>query len=168
VRELDLPKITFGIIVLNGEPFVRCNLRSLYSFAHEIIVVEGGSPNAAADTTEDGHSVDGSLETLLRFKAEEDPEDKIQIITRESFWTEKDEQSKAYAERATGDYIWQVDIDEFYHPEDIEKILKMLAINPSISGVSFYWRNFWGGFDYLVDGWRYRSNVKNIQMGKRI
>lgn len=168
MRELDLPKVTFGIIVLNGEPFVRCNLRSLYSFAHEIIVVEGGSPNAAADTTEDGHSVDGSLETLLRFKAEEDPEGKIQIITRETFWTEKDEQSKAYAERATGDYIWQVDIDEFYHPEDIEKILKMLAINPSISGISFYWRNFWGGFNYLVNGWRYRSNVKNMNGNRRI
>jgi glycosyltransferase involved in cell wall biosynthesis len=164
----SLPRITFGIIVLNGEPFVRCNLRSLYSFAHEIIVVEGGSPNAAADTTEDGHSVDGSLETLLRFKAEEDPEDKMQIITRETFWTEKDEQSKAYTERATGDYIWQVDVDEFYHPEDIEKILKMLASNPSISGVSFYWQNFWGGFDYLVDGWRYRSNVKKMNGNRRI
>ena len=35
------PRITFGIIVLNGEPFVRYNLRSLYHFAHEIIVVEG-------------------------------------------------------------------------------------------------------------------------------
>ena len=168
MRDPVLPKVTFGIIVLNGEPFVRCNLRSLYPFAHEIIVVEGASRNAAADATEDGHSVDGTLEALLQFKAEEDPEDKIHIITRETFWTEKDEQSRAYAERATGDYIWQVDIDEFYHPQDIEKTLKMLASNPLISGVSFYWRNFWGGFDYLVDGWRYRFRVKRMNGNRRI
>ena len=42
-----LPKITFGIIVLNGEPFTRYNLRALYLFAHQIIVVEGASPMAA-------------------------------------------------------------------------------------------------------------------------
>jgi len=36
------PRITFAMIVLNGEPFVRCNLRGLYPFAHQIIAVEGG------------------------------------------------------------------------------------------------------------------------------
>ena len=37
-----LPRISFGIIVFNGEPFTRYCLRALYPFAHEIIVVEGG------------------------------------------------------------------------------------------------------------------------------
>ena len=69
---IALPKVTFGIIVLNGEPFIRYNLRSLYRFAHEIIVVEGASEHAADVATEDGHSVDGTLEVLHRFKAEED------------------------------------------------------------------------------------------------
>jgi len=45
-----IPKITFGIIILNGESFTRYNLRSLYPFAYQIIVVEGvvglGWPNA--------------------------------------------------------------------------------------------------------------------------
>lgn len=27
------PRVTFGMIVLNGEPFVRYNLRALYRFA---------------------------------------------------------------------------------------------------------------------------------------
>jgi hypothetical protein len=69
VRELDLPKITFGIIVLNGEPFTRYCLRALYPFAHEILVVEGAAPAAAEAATPDGHSTDGTLETLYRFKA---------------------------------------------------------------------------------------------------
>ena len=164
----QLPRITFGIIVLNGEPFTKYCLRSLYPFAHEIIVVEGATINAAAVATPDGHSTDGTLETLHRFKTEEDPKDKMQIIIRDGFWSEKDEQSRAYAKRATGDYLWQVDIDEFYHPEDMQLIIEMLANDPTISGISFFWKNFWGGFDYLVDGWEYRDLVKKIGGIRRI
>jgi hypothetical protein len=41
------PTITFGMIVLDGMPFLPYNLRALYPFAHQIIVVEGASPGAA-------------------------------------------------------------------------------------------------------------------------
>src|SRR5688500_9367169 len=103
-----MPRITFGMIVLNGEPFLRYNLRALYPFAHEIIIVEGAVAKASAIATPDGHSIDTTLETLHRFKAEEDPENKLIIITRDGFWDEKDAMSQAYAERATGNYLWQV------------------------------------------------------------
>jgi len=159
VRMNSYPKITFGIIVLNGEPFTRYCLRSLYPFAHEIIVVEGASEKAAAIATPDGHSIDGTLDILHNFKAKEDPANKLTVVTAEDhghpngFWPgEKDEQSRAYAERATGDYFWQVDIDEFYRSEDIHAVLTMLANDSCISGISFYWKNFWGGFKYLVNG----------------
>lgn len=158
-----LPKVTFGIIVLNGEPFTRYCLRSLYPFAHEIIVVEGGHENALDVSTPDGHSTDGTLEALYRFKAEEDPEDKVQIVVREGPWPQRDElgnsktpQSRAYAERATGDYLWQVDIDEFYRPEEMRRVLAMLSANPTITAVSFNVHPFWGGFDYVSDGWYWR------------
>ena len=117
-----LPRVTFGIIVLNGEPYTRYCLRALYPFAHEIIVVEGACPAAAAIATADGHSIDGTLEALYRFKEEEDVENKVHIVTRDGFWEEKDESSRAYAERATGDYLWQIDIDEFYHPIDMSAV----------------------------------------------
>ena len=171
----DFPRVTFGIIVLNGEPFIRYNLRSLYLFAHEIIVVEGASKKAAAIATPDGHSTDSTLEVLHRFKAEEDPENKLTIVTAEDhaypngFWPgEKDEQSQAYAECATGDCLWQVDIDEFYHSKDIRTVLMMFASDPSIRGASFHWKNFWGGFDYLVDGWEYRGIIKKINGNRRV
>jgi len=154
------PRITFGIIVLNGEPFTRYNLRSLYPFAHEIIVVEGAALAAANIAAPDGHSTDGTLEALYRFKAEEDPEDKVQIVTRDDFWSEKHEQSQAYAERATGDYLWQVDIDEFYKPEDMRAVLDMLRDDPEITAVSFRMITFWGGFDYITDGWYLRRGAE--------
>ena len=157
------PRITFGIIVLNGEPFTRYCLRSLYPFAHEIIVVEGGHENALDVSTPDGHSTDATLEVLRRFKAEEDPDDKVQIVVRDGPWPQKDElgnsktpQSRAYAERATGDYLWQVDIDEFYRPEDMRTVLDMVAADPGITAVSFNVHPFWGGYRYVSDGWYWR------------
>lgn len=157
------PRITFGVIVLNGEPFTRYNLRALYPFAHEIIVVEGASPHSAHAATPDGHSIDGTLELLRRFKAEEDPENKIVIVTAEDeghpngFWPgEKDEQSRAYAKRATGDWLWQVDIDEFYQPDDMRRIVEMLATKPGIATISVPQFQFWGGLDYISDGWYLR------------
>lgn len=157
------PRITFGIIVLNGEPFTRYCLRSLYPFAHELIVVEGGHEATRSVTTATGHSIDGTLETLQRFKQEEDPEDKLTIVTTDGFWPWKDEfgkdrtpQSREYAVRATGDYLWQVDIDEFYLPEDMRLVTDMLAADPSITAVSFKQLTFWGSPDYRCDSWHLR------------
>ena len=160
------PRITFGVIVLNGEPFTRYMLRSLYPFAHEIIVAEGAAPAAVNIATPDGHSRDGTLEELRRFIAEEDPEGKVTLVTAEDeghpsgFWPgEKDEQSRAYASRATGDYLWQVDIDEFYRAEDMERVIGMLRDDPSITAMTFKQLTFWGGLDYIADGWYLRRGA---------
>lgn len=155
----NIPRVSFGIIVLNGEPFTRYCLRALYPFAHEIIVVEGATAAAASMATAAGHSTDGTLETLQRFKEQEDPDDKVQVVVRDGFWSEKDEQSQAYAERATGDYLWQVDIDEFYQADDMRKVLQMLANDPQVTAVSFRQIAFWGGFDYITDGWFLRRSA---------
>ncbi len=162
-----IPKISFGIIVLNGEPFTRYCLRQVYPYAHQIIVVEGAAPSAFAIATPDGHSTDGTLQVLRDFQRTEDPDHKLIIVTAEDeghtsgFWPgEKDEQSRAYAKRATGDFLWQVDIDEFYRTEDIERIMKLLEQQRDITAVSFKQITFWGGFDYIVDGWYLRAGAQ--------
>ena len=163
----SLPRVTFGMIVLNGDPYLRYNLRAIYPFAHEIIVVEGAAPAAANIATPSGHSTDTTLEVLQDFKTNEDPEDKLTVVFAEDnghpdgFWPgEKDEQSQAYASRATGDYLWQIDCDEFYRPEDVVTVLQMLRDDPEITAVSFKQITFWGGFDYVTDGWLLRSGAE--------
>lgn len=156
------PRISFGLIVLNGEPFLRYNLRALYPFAHQIIIVEGAVLAAAGTATADGHSTDGTLAELKRFKAMEDPEGKIEIIERDGFWSEKLEQSQAYASRATGDYLWQVDVDEFYQPADMAGIIYLLNRRPEITQISFPQITFWARPDYITDGWYLRRNAKEI------
>ncbi|MCY4018960.1 MAG: glycosyltransferase [Chloroflexi bacterium] len=155
----DIPSVSFGLIVLNGEPFIRYTLRALYPYAREIIVVEGATPGARNIATAQGHSRDSTLETLQDFKGNEDPDDKLQIVTRDGFWSEKDEMSQAYAERATGDYLWQVDVDEFYQPEDMETVLGILAADPSITALSFDTITFWGAPWYTVDSWYLRRGA---------
>ena len=139
----QIHRITFGIIVLNGEPFIKYNLRALYPFAHQIIVVEGASPHAHSIATQDGHSTDDTLDVLRNFKRDEDPDNKIQIVTAEDeghpngFWPgEKHEQSQAYAKRATGNWLWQVDVDEFYMPQDMTWIIETLLEKSTVSMIS--------------------------------
>lgn len=158
----QFPKVTFGIIVLNGEPFTRYCLEALYPHAWEIIVVEGAAESARDFATEQGYSRDGTLETLKYFKENSDPENKVKIVTKEGFWASRDEQSQAYANEATGDYLWQVDIDEFYLPDAIEKVRGMLMNDPTITGASFQWINFWGNEKTIVDGWFLRSGGGNV------
>jgi len=125
INKLD-PKISFGIIVLNGEPFTKYCLRSIYDFAHEIIIVEGATKYAKAISTPDGHSIDSTLKSIEDFIRDEDTEKKVKLITKNGFWEEKDEMSDAYASKTTGNYLWQIDIDEFYLEEDIKKIISVL------------------------------------------
>lgn len=154
----NMPKISFGMIVLNGEPFIPYNLRSLYPFAHEIIVVEGACPSAAKVASLEGHSLDGTLESLYKFKEQEDPENKLVIVTAEElgkidgFWSEKSEMSQAYAQKATGNFLWQIDSDEFYKAEDMIKVINFLSDNPDVTEVSFRTKTFWGGLNYSVNG----------------
>lgn len=149
-------RITFGMIVFNGEPFVKYNLSAMYPFAHQIIVVEGAARSSASVARPDGHSTDGTLETLYRFKNELDPDNKVIIVTAadegyaDGIWPEKDEMSAAYAKRATGNYLWQLDSDEFYHEEQIKRLLNIL-ITQKPDMVSFPMITFWGSPDYKVD-----------------
>ena len=163
------PRVSFGMIVLNGEPFLRYNLRALYPFAHQIIVVEGATPAAAGIATAEGHSVDETRQTLRAFKSQEDPDDKLLIVTAEDegypngFWPgEKDEMSQAYARRVTGDWLWQVDVDEFYQPREMIWICHEVLTRPDIHAVSFRQIQFWGGLDSYVDGWFLRYSLPEI------
>ncbi len=151
------PKISFGMIVLNGEPFTRYNLRSIYPWAHQIIVVEGACKAAAAVADPKGHSTDGTLEVLRRFQAEEDPDKKLTIVTAEDeghpdgFWPgEKHEMSQSYANRATGNYLWQIDVDEFYLEDDMPAISALLK--SGITQISFPMLQFWGGIGFRESG----------------
>ncbi len=164
-----MAKITFGILALNAQPLLEYNLRALYPFAHEIIVVEGATRPAASLAGSDGHSSDGTLKMLELFKKTSDLENKLHVISAtneghsDGLWPEKDEMSQAFAKRASGDWLWQVDSDEFYRTQDIESIMGLLDEQPNISGISFPFYEFWGGFDYFTTGAWYMYEFTEVR-----
>ena len=140
------------MIVVNGEPFIKYNLENLYPHAHEILIVEGAVEKYKHAATSDGHSLDDTVKIIREFP---DPENKIKLIQCNGFWPEKDEMSNAYMERCTGDYIWQIDVDEFYHPEDIEKVRQFLIDNPDVTRIDIQTINFWHSFKAIMQGASY-------------
>lgn len=161
-------KISFGIIALNAQPFLVHNLRALYPFAHQIIVVQGATRAAASLATPEGHSTDDTLQALSRFQSHEDPEGKVQVLQAkdegfaDGFWPEKDQMSQAYAKRATGEWLWQVDSDEFYLTGDMQKVIGLLEGPEPVSGISFPFYEFWGGFDYVTTGKWYLQEFTSV------
>lgn len=153
-----MTRITFGIIALNAQPFLEYNLNALYPFAHQIIVVEGATLAAKSLARPDGHSSDGTLEILEHFRKVSDPDRKIAVISAkdegyaDGFWPEKNEMSQAYAKRITGDWLWQIDADEFYLENDISAIAKLLENDLDLATISFPYREFFGSFTSVLTG----------------
>lgn len=140
------------MIVLNGGLFIKYNLESLYPHAHEILIVEGAVEKFAHASTPDGHSIDNTVEIIKSFP---DPDKKIKLIQRDGFWPEKDEMSNAYMEACTGDYIWQVDVDEFYKSQDILTIQAILAADRNITRIDVRSVCFLRSFNARVMGARH-------------
>ncbi|MEJ2705846.1 MAG: methyltransferase domain-containing protein [Sedimentisphaerales bacterium] len=137
-------RISFIMIVLNGIPFIEYSLKSIYEFAHEVIIVEGAVEKCMFAANPDGSSKDGTVEFIKSFP---DPQRKIKIV--QGRWPEKREMQNEALRHVTGDYVWLIDSDEVYKPEHLTEIKRILTNDPSITQVNFIPDNFWKGLDYI-------------------
>jgi len=139
-------KIAFGMIVFNGDFVLQQCLEQVYPFASQILIAEGPVEywRDKGNTT----STDNTNKILYDFP---DPEGKIKIV--HGPYNEKDDQCNAYMKFLNDDidYLWQIDSDEVYKTEDIEKVIAFLEDKrPDSVGVKPY--SFYGGFDNFVGG----------------
>jgi hypothetical protein len=141
-----MPKVDFSMIVHNGQPFLELNLQAIYPLANRIIIIEG--PVALYRQMGFGKSDDGTLETIAAFP---DPERKIFFESGLS-WDEKDSMVRAQEKWFSGDWIWSVDADEFYHVSDMLKVFQWLDAHPECYSMSFRLFSFFGGFDRTIGG----------------
>lgn len=128
-------------------PFLEASLKSIYKEAYEIIIVEGAVEKALF-ASDKGHSIDGTIEFVKSF---DDLDKKIKFIS--GVWPEKCEMQNRALEQASGDYVWLVDSDEIYKEEDLNKILRMLEEDPSITQIDFPSFHFWKNFDTVIDSY---------------
>ncbi len=150
-------KITVGSILFNSvstlsEELFEEWLKATYDIGDEIILVEGAtSVIGEGDTswaTRNGKSTDNTLEIIRSFP---DPLKKIKIIEGNGFWASgKTGMCNEWAKNMTGDYIWQIDNDEFYLRKDVAKI-KIMLEDKKPDAVHFYANHFWGDFNHCID-----------------
>jgi len=154
-------KITAGMIVFNAEKFapvgmLQAQLEQLYFLADQIVIVEGATKSDnkthyfdgdATWCTEDGKSNDSTVSIIKNFP---DPQNKIILVEAKGFWNGKTQMCNEWSKVANGDYIWQIDVDEFYHKKDILKIKNILQ-KYEPNAVHFFANHFWGDYFNCID-----------------
>ena len=131
-------KLAFGMIVFEGDYVLQECLEQVYPYASQILIAEG--PVTFWQNQGRTTSLDDTNKILDEFP---DPENK----------SEKDEQCRAYMDHINDDidYIWNLDSDELFKSEDIEKVIDFLKRdNPTSVGVRSC--SFYGGFDHYLTG----------------
>lgn len=149
-------KIAFGMIVFNSGYVLGPCLSAVYPYASQIIVAEG--PVRYWQDQGFETSTDKTIKTLADFP---DPEKKLRII--HSRYAEKEEQAQAYAafiDRDT-DYLWHLDADEIYKPEDIEAVIDLLHKSRPTS-LGFRLCTFFGGFERVLTG--FEANYNTVRL----
>lgn len=145
-------KIAATIIVFNGDEVLEECLTQIYPFMSQILISEG----CVSYFAEKGFasSTDRTNEIIHSFP---DPENKIKI--KHGTYHEKREQSNALMDQLDPltDYVWQIDADEVYSKENIEKIIKVLEEEKPFSmGVRSF--TFFGGFDRIIGGFEMQND----------
>jgi len=145
-------KIAFGMIVFEGDYVLQECLESVYPYANQILVAEGPVKywQSRGRTT----SLDRTNEILHNFP---DPDNKI--IIEHGLFNEKDEQCRAYIKNIDSetDYLWNLDSDEVYKPEDIENVIAILE-KERYTSIGMRSCSFYGGFDRYIGGFELKKD----------
>ena len=145
------PKIAFGMIVFEGDYVLEACLSQVYPHASQILIAEGPVKfwQEKGRTT----STDRTNQIIDNFP---DPENKIRIVHGQ--FSEKDDQCSAYMQFLNDDidYLWNLDSDETFKGEDIEKLIDIMEkggyTSADVKSCSFY-----GGFDRYIGGFEERK-----------
>jgi len=154
-------RISAQTIVFNAESILpkgmlRKNIEETLKFADELIIVEGAThartgyfDGNALPFTNNGRSTDTTIQVIEDLKAKYPDKIKLVLGSDDGFWNGKTAMCNAAAQLATGDYLWQVDSDEFYHENELPIIIKLLE-EQKPDAVHFFANHFYGGYEELI------------------
>lgn len=134
----------------NEENFAEAVLGSIYDEVDRIIVIEGAVENRP-NSTSDGHSTDRTVEIISNFKAENDPDNKLIVISINKPWKDLEEMKQTFLDMSIpGDWMLINDADEFYRPEDIRRLRKAIELEPHACEVVPNFLHFYGSLDHVA------------------
>jgi glycosyltransferase involved in cell wall biosynthesis len=134
----------------NEQEFIGLTLAHLYDKVDRIIVIEGAVENRP-NSTEDGHSIDDTWEIISDFKQNKDPDKKVTAVRINKHWKNLEEMKQTFLDMSTpGDWILINDADEFYMPEDIDRLRVAIDRMPYASEFVPNFLHFYGDWNYVA------------------
>lgn len=112
---MTLPTVDVTILAY-AEDGLDHNIRAWLPHAHKVVVVLGGTQIVQSMGLP---PVDeGTRDAIRRVN---DPHRQVVVVERAGFWRDKNEMALAASGELKADLVWQVDADEFYLDDDIER-----------------------------------------------
>jgi hypothetical protein len=145
------------MIIFNGDYVLKQLLEVIYDSAYKIVIVDG-VVKYFADMGYTG-SDDNSLNIIKSFP---DPDNKI-ILHENIVRAEKTELCQVFMQSIPDDtdYLFCIDSDELYKPEDIKRLFDVLeSEKPDI--ISMESTAFFGGFNHVLTGHETRFPFRRI------
>ena len=153
-------KITYGMNVINCDDIITHQLASIYKHADEIIIIEGAyekfkysAPNAT--------STDLTVNKIINFP---DPEKKIKLRTHNVFFEDRAQMCSEIITHTTGDVLFQIDVDEFYHDETHTFVRDKFNRDHELDEISFMFIDFFFDQSLYILGTEQKglNNVRRV------
>ena len=136
------------MIVAQGQPFIGYQLANVYDLVDELVIVEGPDP-WFEQVIGAKRSTDGTIQVIKSFP---DPEKKIKMIHTN---LGKNQMIRAGMGLVTGDYIYQIDVDEFLAPDTINTAFEVLELSEpdevQLVQCSMHWYYKWPDVKLVTD-----------------
>jgi len=159
------PKITAGMIVMNGADVIKITLDSIYDSVEKIVIVEGAVydyEKANPSHVDGGHSVDCTLDAILNYP---DPLKKIELVSvsddfpdrKSNLWKNKNEMQNAIARRINTELYLKVDADEVWKESDIEYVRRLFMDDKDLTVLYMQRWHFWKNLQTVAVGGQWDS-----------
>jgi len=140
-------KFATHILFFNQDRWILKNIEMIAPFVDKIYVAWSELPWSYNPAARD------------LFKNKSNPEllkqspyyDKIVLI--KGVWNLDEDQRNACLDAAKQDgmdYLLMIDADEFYHPNDLKKLIEDIKENPDYEYYTTPWITYWKDFDHLL------------------
>lgn len=140
----NIPKISAGVIVNNGEDYLKYSIESIYHLLNEIIIVVGSVKGYAKSNNKE-------TEKVIKELIKKDYLRKIKVVRSKSGqWSDKIEMQNEIAKRVTGEFYVKLDHDEIWKPETLLSAINTLRENPDIDILKMPFIHFWLNFNTVA------------------
>jgi glycosyltransferase involved in cell wall biosynthesis len=142
---LNIPKITAGMIVYNGEDYMDYAISSVYKHIYQLIIVEG----AVKKYSNEPNSTDKTLEIIMKHKIN-DKVGKVTAVIADKLWNDKIEMQNVIAKNIKGNIYLKLDHDEIWNIETLKDAVMEFYNDNKLTVLRMPYYHFWLNFQTIA------------------